>query len=71
MGIYTISDLHLSFSADKPMDVFGGKWENYTEKLKRNWNDIVTDKDIVVLPGDLSWATYLEDSMLDFSFIHS
>lgn len=71
MGLYTIADLHLSFSADKPMDVFGGKWENYTEKLKKNWNDTVTEKDLVVLPGDLSWATYLEDTLEDFAFLHA
>ena len=59
MGIYTIADLHLSFSADKPMDVFGGKWENYTEKLKRNWNDIVTDKDIVYKRQTVCWIFLL------------
>ena len=70
MGIYAIADLHLSFSTDKPMDVFGGKWEDYTQKLKINWNQRITKDDLVVLPGDLSWATYLKDSTLDFSFIH-
>ncbi len=70
MGIYAIADLHLSFSTDKPMDIFGSKWENYTEKLKTNWNRLVKDEDIVVIPGDLSWAMYLEDTADDFLFLH-
>ncbi len=70
MGIFTISDLHLSFGADKPMDVFGGRWENYTEKLKTEWNSMVAEEDVVVLPGDLSWAMYLSDAVADFTFIH-
>ncbi len=70
MGIFTIADLHLSFSTDKPMDVFGGKWENYTEKLKTNWNRLIKDEDVVIIPGDLSWAMYLEDTADDFRFLH-
>ena len=70
MGIFAIADLHLSFSADKPMDVFGGKWENYIEKLQINWNRVISQEDVVVVPGDISWATYLEETALDFSFIH-
>jgi len=69
MAIYAISDLHLSFSVNKPMDVFGADWKNYTDILKQNWNDIVTEDDIVLMPGDTSWGTYLKDSLSDFKFI--
>lgn len=69
MAIYAISDLHLAMSIDKPMDVFGWKWTNYMEKLKINWSDTVTDEDFVIIPGDISWATYIEQAKEDFEFI--
>ena len=71
MSIYAISDLHLSFSVDKPMNIFGEKWNNYTERLFENWQKTVTDDDIVVIPGDISWATYLDDCYADFKYIES
>ena len=71
MDIYAISDLHLALSVDKPMDIFGGKWDNYMDKLKNNWNNLVCDEDYVLIPGDISWATYLQDAKLDFDFINN
>lgn len=70
MSIYGISDFHLSFSTDKPMDVFRG-WENHTEKLKQNICECVTDDDVIVIPGDISWALKLKDTLEDFRFINS
>ncbi len=70
MKIFGISDLHLSFSADKPMDIFYG-WENHTEKIKANWKRIVEKDDIVVLPGDFSWALKLSETLEDFRFLDS
>lgn len=69
MAIYAISDLHLGFSVNKPMDIFGGRWMGYTGILKEYWNRMVTSDDLVLLPGDTSWATYLEDAVEDFKFI--
>ena len=71
MALFSISDLHLSFGTDKPMDIFGKKWENYEEKLKTNWNNAVSMEDVVIVNGDNSWATYIEDAVADFSFINS
>lgn len=68
MSIFAISDLHLSFGSDKPMDIFYG-WENHTEKLFANWNRLVKEDDTVVLPGDLSWALKLEETEKDFEFL--
>ena len=68
MSIYGISDLHLSFGTDKPMDIFRG-WNNHTEKLFANWNRLVNDEDTVILPGDLSWALKLEETKKDFEFL--
>ena len=70
MAIYAISDLHLSFGIEeKPMDIFGEHWAGYMEKIEKNWKDIVTDEDTVLMAGDFSWATYLEDSKKDFEFL--
>ena len=73
MKIFAIADLHLSFSAniDKPMDKFGSGWENHAERLKENWEKLVSEEDIVLIPGDISWALRLEDAMDDFDWIHS
>ena len=71
MAIFAISDLHLPLGVNKPMDVFGPKWSNYVERLRDNWQKIVSEDDIVIMPGDISWATYLEDSVKDFEYINS
>ena len=68
MSIFAISDLHLSFGSDKPMDIFRG-WDNHTERLLSHWNRLVKPEDIVVLPGDFSWALKLEDTKADFEFL--
>lgn len=70
MAIYGISDLHLSLSADKPMDVFPG-WDHYVDQLKSRWSALVTSDDTVVIPGDFSWALKLEDTEADFSFLET
>ena len=71
MAIFAISDLHLSFKVNKPMNIFGTRWENHTEILKQNWNNLITDDDIVLMPGDSSWGTYLNECLEDFKFIES
>lgn len=71
MAIYVIADLHLSFSQNKPMDIFGNNWENHAEKIRNNWIKKVKQDDYVILPGDFSWATYIEDTKLDFSYLNS
>ena len=70
MSIYVIGDLHLSFAVDKPMDVFGNNWENHSEKIKKNWIEKVKPEDTVIIPGDFSWATYLEESIPDFEYLN-
>lgn len=70
MALYAIADLHLPLGIDKPMDVFGSSWNNYVERLSDNWQMIVGENDTVVMPGDFSWATYLEQSYKDFEFLN-
>lgn len=68
--IWALSDPHLSLSVDKPMDVFGSAWENYTERMAQAWRERVQEKDIVLLPGDISWAMRLEEAEADLRFLH-
>lgn len=70
MAIYTISDLHLSLGINKPMDIFGVNWENHDKKIAENWLKKVNENDLVLLPGDFSWAMYLEDTILDFKYLN-
>ena len=66
--LYAIGDLHLSFSNDKPMDVFGEVWQDHAQKLKRGFASL-TAEDVTVLCGDLSWAMSLPEALEDFRFI--
>ncbi len=65
MNVYAISDLHLSTSGDKPMNIFGGNWEGHFEKIQYDWLQKVTDEDVVLISGDISWAMKLEDALAD------
>ena len=69
MAIWAISDFHLSFGADKPMNVFGENWDGYEEKIKKNWIDNIKPQDTVLMAGDFSWGMYLEETILDFKFL--
>lgn len=69
MSIYTISDLHLSFGTNKPMYIFGDNWINHEKKIKQNWIEYVKKDDLVILPGDFSWAMRLKDTIYDFAFL--
>ncbi len=69
MNIYAISDLHLSFSTDKPMDIFGACWDGYWQKICDDWNTKVKDDDVVLIAGDISWAMTLEDALMDIGEI--
>lgn len=65
MKIFAISDLHISTNTDKPMDIFGGNWVGYLDKIKADWNEKVTDDDLVLIGGDISWAMDIADAKKD------
>lgn len=67
MKVFAISDLHLSVNNPKPMDIFGPVWEGYTEKIFSQWRNLVSDDDIVLMAGDLSWAMKLEEVESDIN----
>ena len=72
MSIYAVADTHLSFfpDSDKPMDVFGQRWENHEERLKENWLQVVSPEDTVIIAGDISWGIKLEEAGHDLDWIH-
>ncbi len=70
MAIYAIADMHLSFADNKKMDIFGDNWIGHENKIKENWIKTVSEQDLVVLPGDFSWAMYLKDTYEDFSYLN-
>ena len=81
MRIFAVADLHLSFAekfdpahisnvqSNKAMDIFGPAWDNHIPGLYSAWQDLVSEKDIVLVPGDISWAMTLNDAEYDFDFL--
>ncbi|MEZ4357290.1 MAG: metallophosphoesterase [Eubacteriales bacterium] len=65
MGVYAIADLHLSGFREKPMNIFGENWNNHWEKIKDSWHECVKDGDVVLIPGDISWAMKLNEVKVD------
>lgn len=69
MKIFGISDLHLDSKKEKPMDIFGENWKEHDKKIFDSWKELVSDDDVVLLPGDISWAISLEEAYVDLSLI--
>ncbi len=71
MSLFAIADLHLSFSVpEKTMQIFSG-WEDYHQRIEKNWRRLVSENDTVVLAGDSSWGMSLTQALPDFRFINS
>ena len=70
MSIYAISDLHLAFDVDKPMDRFGSQWENHPQKIAQRWRATVREDDTVLVCGDTSWAMRLPEAARDLDYVH-
>ena len=70
MSLYAIGDLHLSLSVDKPMDVFGGVWSGYMDKLREGLS-VIGPEDTTILLGDLTWSLDLPGAREDFAFINA
>lgn len=69
MRVFAISDLHLSEAAGKPMDIFGGAWEDHANRIASNWDAFVRPSDLVLIPGDISWGMTLEEAEPDLAWI--
>lgn len=70
MSIFAIGDLHLDFSNEKPMNIFGDNWQGHSEKIRQDWINKVSETDLVILPGDFSWATTLEQTYKEFLYLN-
>ncbi len=71
MSLYAISDLHLSFYKEKPMDIFDSVWKNHPQKILDRWNSTVSENDTVLVPGDVSWGKNLNEATPDLEFIYN
>lgn len=69
MKVFAIGDLHLPGNDDKPMNVFGSKWDNHFERICDDWASKVGKDDVVLIPGDISWAMHFEDALSDIEAI--
>ena len=69
MKIFCISDLHLDLKGSKPMNIFGPMWDNYLEEIEQDWQEKVSDDDIVLISGDISWAMNLNEFEKDLEYL--
>jgi predicted phosphohydrolase len=69
MKVFAISDLHLSINNPKPMDIFGPVWDGYLETIEQDWKEKVSQDDIVLIPGDISWAMRLAEAEADLNLL--
>ncbi|MCL6453284.1 MAG: metallophosphoesterase [Alicyclobacillus sp.] len=67
--LYALGDLHLASASAKPMDVFGDKWRDHAARIRDHWQQIVRDEDVVLVPGDISWAMTLPEAALDLAYL--
>ena len=70
MALFVLSDPHLANGVDKPMAIFGAHWHNHTERIRENWQALVSPEDTVLIPGDISWALTLGEALPDLKFLH-
>ncbi|MGM9647336.1 MAG: metallophosphoesterase [Eubacteriales bacterium] len=71
MALYTIADPHLSLSKHKPMDIFGSRWQDHTDRLTKGWTAVVDEDDTVLVGGDISWGISLDEAVPDLALIDS
>ena len=69
MKIFAIGDLHLGHSVDKPMDIFGAHWKDHASRIAENWRGALEEEDLVLIPGDLSWAMRVEEAEEDLKWL--
>lgn len=70
MRIWALADLHLSFGVpSKSMEIFGPSWKEYQEKIYAAWTKLIREEDLVLIPGDISWAIHIEEALIDLQWI--
>jgi len=71
MKVFAIGDIHLAGDGDKPMDIFGQRWLNHVDSLTQNWVQLIHKEDIVLIPGDISWAMKINQAKKDLERIEN
>ena len=71
MSLFVMADLHLSSDGSKSMEIFGPRWKDYMNKIRKNWCAVIEPDDTVIIPGDISWSLKLEDALNDLLFLES
>ncbi|MDD3921874.1 MAG: metallophosphoesterase [Eubacteriales bacterium] len=71
MRVFAIADLHLSGAVDKPMDIYGSAWDRHPFRMEKAWRECVQETDVVLIPGDISWAMHMEDALVDLRYLHT
>jgi uncharacterized protein len=69
MKVFAIGDLHLGHAVHKPMDIFGPQWKDHAQQIAGNWQERVSDQDLVLVPGDVSWAMRLVEAEEDLRWL--
>ena len=69
MRVFAIGDLHLPGGDDKPMNIFGDRWTGHFDKISANWRETADEDDVILIPGDISWAMQLENALPDLEAI--
>lgn len=70
MALYALSDLHLSLTGNKPMEIFGSNWKNHDKVIKENWDKCITEEDTVIIAGDLSWSLKMSEGLVELDWIN-
>ena len=71
MKVFAISDLHLSTAVEKPMDIFGDGWQNHFVKISEDWQNKVTNNDLILLGGDMSWGLTADQAAPDYALVEA
>jgi len=72
MSVFAIADLHLSLAGqNKSMEIFGGRWQDYVNKIEKNWNNLISESDSIIIPGDISWGEAINSCKEDFKFLNN
>jgi predicted phosphohydrolase len=71
MALFAIGDLHLGMAVDKPMHVFGKYWDRHPQKIQFYWENQIDENDMILIPGDISWAMHLEEAIVDLRWLNN
>jgi hypothetical protein len=51
------------------MDKFGEHWRDHPARIEAAWREYILPQDLVLVPGDFSWAMKMEEAAIDFEWL--